>query len=173
MNLTHTCTALLGQLQNLVEQITADDFKAPSRAMNGSSLGQHIRHTLEFFFCLQEGLQKGVVNYDKRKHDMVIESDKFIALAAIRRMEEFIVGLDNNRALTLEVNYGHDETNGVTAETNLYRELIYNIEHAIHHMAMMRIAVQEVAPYIVLPASFGVAVSTLRYQVSRTQLSHQ
>jgi hypothetical protein len=42
--------------------------------------------------------------------------------------------------------------------------LVYNIEHAVHHMAIMKIGIREVADYINLPDNFGIAVSTLRYR---------
>jgi len=48
-------------------------------------------------------------------------------------------------------------------KTNALRELAYNIEHAIHHMAIIKIGINEVSPYILLPSAFGVASSTIRH----------
>jgi hypothetical protein len=70
----------------------------------------------------------------------------------------------DDRALTLEVGYDADSDDCVTISTNYFRELTYNIEHAIHHMAIMKIGVREIAPYIPLDENFGVAVSTVRYR---------
>lgn len=66
--------------------------------------------------------------------------------------------------MILEVGYLQDSEECVPVETNFLRELTYNIEHAVHHMAIMKIGIREVAPLIVIPKSFGVAVSTLRYR---------
>ncbi len=57
--------------------------------------------------------------------------------------------------------------------SNFYRELIYNIEHAVHHMAIMKIGVLEVAPYVSMPLDFGVAVSTIRHKKSETALQQR
>jgi hypothetical protein len=44
------------------------------------------------------------------------------------------------------------------------RELLYNLEHAIHHMALIQVAVRQAFPALTLPAHFGVAYSTVQHQ---------
>lgn len=164
MQLTNACIAILNQLEDIVTRISEEDFSKPSSALSNSTIGQHLRHTLEFFICLESGFEKGVVNYDKRAHDKLIESDKFIALSAIQKIKDFVVIQKKDQPLQLEVGYDRDSENWVTIETNYMRELTYNIEHAVHHMAIMKIGVREVASYITLPFDFGIAVSTIRHK---------
>lgn len=163
-HLTEACKNILNQLEDVVEQVREEDFGRPSAALSNATVGQHLRHTVEFFICLEQGFEKGLVNYDKRDHDHLIESDKFIAAASIRGIWNFISTQGEDKPLQLEVAYERDRENWVTIETNYRRELVYNIEHAVHHMAIMKIGIREVAPYIQLPADFGIAVSTLRYK---------
>jgi hypothetical protein len=158
------CFDILSQLESTVEQLQPADFAKPSQALSNATLGQHLRHTLEFFLCLEKGFEEGVINYDKREHDKLVESDKFLALATIGRIREFVEKQKSDRPLLLEVGYERHTENTTPVPTNFFRELIYNIEHAIHHMAIMKIGVREVAPYITLADHFGVAVSTVRYQ---------
>jgi hypothetical protein len=162
MHLTKVCLHILSQLENLVNEIDPIDFQRPSGVLNGSTIGQHLRHTLEFFICFANGCEKGVVNYDKRSHDELIQSDKFIALATIRKVRQSVLNLEADRNLILEISYG--TASDIQVETNTSRELIYNIEHAVHHMAIMKIGLREIAPYIPIPNDFGVASSTLRYK---------
>jgi len=68
--------------------------------------------------------------------------------------------------LRLEVGYGCNDEEGVVLSTNYLRELTYNIEHAVHHMAIMKIGISEIAPYVTCPRDFGVAVSTTRHRES-------
>jgi hypothetical protein len=126
-------------------------------------VGQHLRHTIEFFLCLENGFRNGIINYDKRAHDKIIESDKILALNAIRNIREFVVATSNDASLRLDVGYDRHTEDCVTIQTNYFRELTYNIEHAVHHMALIKIGVREVADYVRLPKDFGIAVSTLRH----------
>jgi hypothetical protein len=164
MNLTLACNHIISQLTQLVQDIREKDFLAPSEALGKSTIGQHLRHTLEFFICMEAGYKTGIINYDKRAHDKLIETDKVIALSTLSKISEFVGGIHGDHKLKLEVSYDLDKDEFVTIETNAVRELVYNIEHAVHHMAIMKIGIREVAPYIKLPADFGIAASTIRYK---------
>lgn len=158
------CETILNQLSDSVRQLTNNEFARPSKTLSGSSIGQHLRHTLEFFVCLEQGYSKGIINYDKRSHDKVIETDKELALELINRIRLFVSHEKSDKALLLEVGYDLSSNENVSVQTNYFRELTYNIEHAVHHMAIMKIGVKEVAAHINLPPDFGVASSTIRYR---------
>ena len=164
MHLSTACCTILNQLSDLVIELKNDDYTTPSKTLSNSTIGQHLRHTLEFFICLEQGYERGVVNYDQRGHDKLIETDKYLALSTIQKITEFISAKQSDQPLQLQVGYNSHNEEIITIETNYYRELIYNIEHAVHHMAIMKIGIREVALYINLTADFGVAVSTLRYK---------
>jgi hypothetical protein len=163
MQLFKASLQILDQLESTVNQIKPEDFNKSSTALGGSTIGQHLRHTLEFFICLEKGFEAGVINYDKRDHDKLIESDKFIALATINKIRDFISKTPADKEFRLEVGYERHSEECISITTNYYRELTYNIEHAVHHMAIMKIGVRELAPYVKLDEHFGIAVSTVRY----------
>lgn len=164
MNIPSACTQILSQLNVVLREISDTDYKKPSPALSHSTIGQHLRHTLEFFVCLEQGYSSGVVNYDKRAHDKVMETDKTVAHAYIDRISTFVNVVRSDKALKLEVGYDPHANTFITIDTNVTRELVYNIEHAVHHMALMKIGIREVAPYVELPADFGVASSTVRWK---------
>jgi hypothetical protein len=171
MNLNQACSNILNQLSVLVNDIREDDFVKPSEALSRSTVGQHLRHTLEFFICFEQGFSKGIINYDKRAHDKLIESDKFIALSTINRIHDFVNSLHEDKILKLEVGYDLEQDDFITVDTTSTRELVYNIEHAVHHMAIMKIGVREVAPYVTLSKEFGIAASTVRFRET-SEASH-
>jgi uncharacterized damage-inducible protein DinB len=166
--LSRACSGILDQLSDAVGQLSETEFVQPSETLSGSSIGQHLRHTLEFFICLEQGAGSGVINYDKRAHDKLIERDKETALLAIERIRQFVVSQTGDKALLLEVGYDLHNDDSVRVQTNYLRELTYNIEHAVHHMAIMKIGIREVARHVQVPADFGVAASTLRYRDEAT-----
>lgn len=164
MNLNEACKDILKQLEAVLNNIKEEDFKKPIPTLNNSTIGQHIRHTLEFFTCLMHNCENGVVNYDKRDHDRLIETDKDLALTVIDDINSFLDKAEADTELVLEVNYSFSDDILTKIKTSLSRELAYNIEHAIHHMAIIKIGLKEIASYISVPGHFGVAVSTIKYQ---------
>ncbi len=171
MNLTEACSNILYQLTDLVDQIRESDFVKPAETLSHSTIGQHLRHTLEFFMCFEHGFDKGLINYDKRAHDKLIESDKYLALATIERISDFVNNV-SDKSLKLEVGYDLQKESFITIDTTATRELVYNIEHAVHHMAIMKIGIKEIAPYIHLAPDFGIAASTIRYKENSITTSH-
>lgn len=149
------------QLSESLRQISAEEYKMPSRALTNAAIGQHVRHVIELFLCLQQGYESGVVNYEKRKRDYRIETDKELAL-------DFLFDIYNNldkpnRDLILEAEDYTEQAETVSVLSNYYRELVYNLEHTIHHMALIRVGINEVSA-IQLPDEFGVAYSTIKYR---------
>ena len=55
--------------------------------------------------------------------------------------------------------------NGITHITpsSYSREILYAIEHAVHHMAILKIGVNLEFKKVTVPPNFGVAESTVRY----------
>ena len=171
MNLKEACSNILSQLADLVDQIREGDFAKPAETLSYSTIGQHLRHTLEFFMCFEQGFDRGLINYDKRAHDKMIETDKFLALASIGRISDFINNL-TDKPLKLEVGYDIDRETFLTIDTTATRELVYNIEHAVHHMAIMKIGIKEIAAYVKLSPDFGIAASTIRYKENTVPTTH-
>lgn len=167
MKIHEACLQIFEQLSKVVNDIEQVDFVRPCASLSNATIGQHIRHTLEFFTCFEEGYQNGVINYDKRSHDKLLESDKVLAMKALQKSVAFVKSLTDNYSLKLEVSYGQG-SNICVLETNTMRELVYNIEHAVHHMAIIKIGIRETAPYIILDSNFGIADSTVRHKETST-----
>jgi hypothetical protein len=127
-------------------------------------VGQHVRHIIEFYQCLFEGIPLGIINYDRRKRDRDLENDVHIAQKRIHELKKLIPQFNEDMMLYLEVNYSTENGNNHRIKTSFLRELTYNIEHTIHHMAIIKSTLEESFPYIKLPENFGIASSTIRYR---------
>ncbi len=155
---------LLEQLDSLIDQCQAEDFSRPLPELSGATFGQHIRHILEFFICLYDARNERKVNYDHRKHDPEIEIDKNLASSIIHSIHVFLDQNKEDFEITFEANYALAGGVNQIMKSSFYRELTYNIEHAIHHFALLKIAVCQSLTYIELPEHFGVASSTIRFR---------
>jgi uncharacterized damage-inducible protein DinB len=157
---------LAQRLYDSLDQLTETQYRQQTQVLFHASIGQHTRHVIELFDQLEKGYETGLVDYDNRKRDLSIENDKKVALTLLHQMKFFPERDD--KPLRLAVSFGAEGGQKTTIATNYNRELIYNVEHMIHHMALIRIGIKEVAG-IELPADFGVAVSTLKYQAQCAQ----
>ena len=169
MNIKKASETVLVQLSDVIKQIKHEDYSVPIDSLGNSTLGQHIRHTLEFFICLEESSISHVVNYDNRPRDSQIEENPEFALSTIQRIIEFVNSSQQNLDLKLEINYDLEKEDILEIASNFQRELVYNVEHAIHHMAILKIGLTEITPYIKLPDGFGVSVSTMRFRMQQSE----
>jgi hypothetical protein len=55
------------QLKELLQVMKKEDFNRKTEILSGSSIGQHIRHILEFYLLLVSGSFSGTISYDKRQ----------------------------------------------------------------------------------------------------------
>ena len=154
------------QLRNSLEELTPEQYTKTSQVLFNASIGQHVRHIVELFLCLNKGYETGIVNYEKRKRDYRLETDKVFAAGILDTIYDKL--MKHDKKLLLEAGYDEHSDEVLTIETNYYREVMYNLEHTVHHMALIRVGINEVAA-IQLPDGFGVASATIKYRTACAQ----
>lgn len=163
MNQLHATTReIIAQLQLFVSQIERAPYAAKLPILQGSSVGQHLRHVIEFYVCLSRQVNTGIINYDDRERNRQLENDLIYTRQILSELSDEVADWHTDQPLQLRAIYG--DAAGTLAPTSLARELVYLIEHAVHHMAIVKMAVAHHLPHIALPASFGVAHSTLQHR---------
>jgi len=161
MQLQQAVNTIFVQLAGSLSQLSPPQYSQSCQTLFNNTIGQHVRHIIELFQCLEYGYQSGIVNYEKRKRDTLIETDKELAGNLLLEIHR---GLSKaNKTLTLEACYDEHQNEPIAIETNYYREIAYNLEHTIHHMALIRVGITEIST-IQLPDDFGVASSTVKYR---------
>jgi hypothetical protein len=163
MQLQQAIQNVFVQISESLEQLTEEQYCYKSNILFGASIGQHVRHVIELFQCLENGYTNGLINYEKRKRDYSIETDKNLANHLLKSIA--LTLNKDNKELVLEAAYDEHAAATISIATNYYREIAYNLEHTVHHMALIRVGINEVAN-IVLPDSFGLASSTIKYRAA-------
>ncbi|MEO7531136.1 MAG: hypothetical protein ABIS69_06985 [Sediminibacterium sp.] len=166
MNFKLSIVSMLTQLKDILSAITDKQYTTQISLLSNSTIGQHTRHIVEFYLELNNGYETGIVNYDNRKRDQAIETDRDFAIEKLNELTELLTRSD--RKMKLIANYGTSADNAIMVSTNFYRELIYNLEHTVHHMALLRVAVSSVST-LSLPENFGVAIATLQFRKACAQ----
>lgn len=161
--LIQTTKQTLSEFGAVIALLNDEQFSRSLTIFSGSSVGMHARHVLEFYLCLLEQCNTQTVNYDQRKRDMLLQTQTDYFTKTVEKIKDMIDKLDNNILNTpLSI---FDDLNGEEAiNSSFSRELHYNLEHTIHHSALIKIGVLTLMPDAVLLPTFGVAPSTVRYQ---------
>jgi uncharacterized damage-inducible protein DinB len=162
MKLYRSAIDVLNQIKSVLDQLEDEDYHKPLPQLFDASIGQHVRHTLEFFDCLSN--KQNVINYDLRKRNYEIETFTQVATEKINELIKFLSNRPVDMPVLFVANFDTTEGEELQISSSFEREIAYNIEHAIHHMALIKIGLQFLNVQIDLPENFGVASSTVRYQ---------
>lgn len=142
----------------LLDQLDAKKYTFCNPELSNATIGEHTRHIIELYQSLIENYELGIINYDKRKRNILIQTSIEEARVAIEGILAKIEAPNKN----LQLENGVQKTN-FSVQTNYFRELLYNLEHSIHHQALIKVAVLKYQD-IVLPENFGIAKSTIEFK---------
>ena len=162
--LQQTNIQIITQLTDLLNNIESVVYKDALRPLHYSTMGQHVRHITEFYLCLLKGYKTGVVDYDARERNLLIEIDKDFTIETLEQIIQDLKRLNSDKSLILKSSFGGDEVMDIP--TSFFRELTYLIEHTIHHLAIIKIGLNEVYPEIEISKNFGVAHSTIKFRTA-------
>ena len=83
-----------------------------------------------------------------------------VAQEVIQSIQEKLLSIDTETKIFLQSSLSDSDN----IATSMQRELVYNYEHCLHHLAIIRIGLSVIQPSLILPNHFGVAPSTLAYR---------
>jgi uncharacterized damage-inducible protein DinB len=156
---------VLKQGERLILSLDDEIFTTKIPLASNATIGAHYRHTLEHFRSLFEGLQQEEIDYDARRRDPLIETQREAALLETRALMEQSSCLDDcdlDESIMARFKVSYTGTDSTVAESTLGREVMFCISHAIHHYALIAIMARLLE--VSLPSGFGVAPSTINYQ---------
>lgn len=142
----------------LLEQLDDRLYTASPQGFAPHRVGSHLRHILEFYECLLDGIESGQVDYDARKRDASVEASRSAAMARIQHIVHRLRRMSTPLHTVIRV---CAEEAPETVVTSLGRELQVLSSHTVHHFAL--IAMTLLAHGFAIDPDFGMAPSTLRY----------
>ncbi len=156
---------MLQQLAGVLDQLPDEIYAQPLEIFSGSSVGQHFRHIYNFYEILFRRWQEGPVDYADRQRETEVESNAQFAATLFRRLIEQLDGLNEDENIRVLSDFSESDTNDKRPLVNssVGRELAYAFDHAVHHLAIIKVGMKVTFPEISLPENLGVAPSTLRY----------
>lgn len=156
------CKNNLDELAHLLLQMSDEDYSKYCKALFGASIGQHTRHIIELYLELIQGVKNNEICYDNRSRNIFLETDVIIAQEAINLIKIDIEHLQDG-PVQLKARFSNSEISSIIG-TTIFRELSYNLEHSIHHQALIKVGLNELGKLNLIDENFGVASSTIRFK---------
>lgn len=152
------------QAKHFLFAVSRESYEQVLTPHFASSAGAHMRHILDHYLALIDGVTEGVVNYNKRHRHSDVESCPKAALLVWEKVENWLnqltsscVDLPLNVICEMSVN----ETKNIQTSSTLGRELVFVSSHAVHHFSFMSV-IRSLQGQCT-DANFGVAPSTASY----------
>jgi len=151
------------EINALVKSLSQEQYNRKLEILSGASIGQHVRHILEFYQCLFKSLDNNEVNYDDRQRDLKLETDLQFANIIIENVVSLLLKVKDDFPVTFIANYSTaEDQKPELSQSSFFRELAYNLEHSIHHQALIKVAITEMQLTSLVKKTFGYAPSTIR-----------
>lgn len=153
----------LEQFMQVLLQLPQDCYAKSCEVLSNSSIGQHTRHIIELYLCLIHGYDTADVSYDRRKRNHRIENELSYAIEQLKLIQAQLERPNKPVKVTYEL-----DDSETCLDSNYFREVMYNLEHTIHHHALIKVGIEHFTT-LQLPESFGVAPSTMQHRQACAQ----
>ena len=160
---------VLGKGCTFLDRVSDEVYSRRLEGTFAASLGAHYRHVLDHFLCLTEGIRAGQVNYDQRRRNPQLENSVRCARLVTEGLIDELGGLSREvlgRECMVSYSVGYGEGESEPVRSNLAREVMFCVGHAIHHYALLKLLCA--GEGVDLPYEFGVAPSTLKHLEAET-----
>ena len=154
---------MINQILTILDVIQDEEYERPLEMYNGSSIGKHFRHIYDFFNCIVVQTTSEL-DYCLRPRDSKIESNRAHARVCFEQLIQTLTDLDEERDIVVHADFEIEKGIRPSVRTTIGRELMYAYDHAVHHLAIVKIGLKSINPAINISSDLGVAASTLRHQ---------
>ncbi len=168
MNGREAAAHIARQITTVLQNLPPEDYAAPLPVLNGGSLGKHFRHIIDFYLCLLRDVENSAVDYARRERNALLETSPNIAAQKMAEIARQVQKLEEQDALQVRAEFSSREGESRPLyPTSVGRELMYAYDHALHHLAIIRIGLEQRRPDLPVAHELGMAPSTIKYQRNR------
>lgn len=159
---------VLHQAVSLLKEIQTENYQLAMQPHLSGSIGKHIRHVIDHYLALEQGLVDGLVDYNQRHRNSNIEASPSVALDSLNAIINWLENITSEQlenSVTVRSEVSISETLNIQCHSTLAREILFVSSHAIHHFSLISVA-RSLQGYEV-PQYFGYAPATISYLTGR------
>ncbi len=165
MLITESTEHIVHQIQSILTQLSDEQYSSNLDIFNGASIGSHIRHIFDFYNCISLSMEGGQLDYNCRERNAGIQTEKQTALSAFHQVTSLLKFRKDGEELEIVTDFSlDDDDHRPVVKSTIGRELMYAYDHAVHHLAIIKMGIKATYPEVILDAHIGVAPSTIKYQ---------
>ena len=134
-------------------------------------VNRHMRHIVDHYHAVKIGIEVGCIDYNFRQRGALMETDVAACNEQLDNLQKWLSELladgqiPNSIKVISEVNFS--ETESLKLQSTLCRELLYVLNHSVHHLAYMALIAKHWG--LDVPENLGVAPATASYLRSADQ----
>jgi uncharacterized damage-inducible protein DinB len=154
---------VLRELAEFVASLSDAQYTGPTNGSQSSSIGSHVRHSLDHVTALLAGANGGAVDYDQRRRGTDVETSRRKAFDRIAELEAELTCIGEDALDKPLVVVGLMTADGppIRTRSSIARELLFVLSHTIHHNAMIATAAKKLGASV--PPRFGYAPATIAF----------
>lgn len=157
----------LRQARELLQQLDDSQYAHCEISTGRGRVGAHLRHVVDHYSSLLNGLHAGCVDYDARERNGSLETSRAAMTEALTGIEAALRELaTRTEEVGLDVWIDSGEPAARTrSRSTLARELQFVCSHTVHHYAVIALLLRERGHPV--DADFGVAPSTRKHEAEQ------
>lgn len=126
-----------------------------------SAIGDHVRHVLDHYRAVETGISTGLIDYNLRHRESPEATDPEVAQNTIKHLQRWLQSPLPDVTVDIVSDIEAGVAHAPRLPSMLSREMLYLINHSIHHMAFASLLARQQG--IELPPTIGIAPSTANF----------
>ena len=115
------CKQNIVEIKELLLQLTNDQYVYGAKFLFNATIGQHVRHIIEFYQSVLVSSDSNIINYDDRERNLLIETDIDFAIEILNSIYSVLEIDIIDKHLILEGNFAASESKDTHINNTLFR----------------------------------------------------
>lgn len=159
---------VIEQIRKVLDQLPDEAYSQELKIFNGSTIGKHVRHIYDFYYAVVRVEGTGELDYAVRDRDPKIESYTSTAIEKFAALHENIDCVNEDEIIDVVTEFDIDQsTLRKRVKSSVGRELMYAYDHAVHHLAIVKMGIKSSFPEVDIHEDLGIAPSTIKHNRSQ------
>ncbi len=150
-------------LDNLIKAIAKiSNQQYTQNSPNHSSIGEHVRHVIEYCDNFLSGIKNNLINYDNRPRNEILAKNQQIAIEKLQQLQNSMKQFANDDSKIKIAEAVNCKEKSPIVTSTIAREYVFIAAHIVHHLAIIKLIAEAMG--ITFDKDIGKAASTVIFE---------